>query len=303
MSRLLGRCPGLYCGRIRSENGELSDCGACPRGYKVSSTSECILCEDSPSFYDFLYLGFMALLLLILEWYIIDHTMKRRNFTKDIISLHISALIENITSAILTIILVKPIGFFSIHACGVKRLSDWYSLLHNPNPNYIGNLRCTQEVVYPLYSMVFIYFALSLVIMLLIRPLLVLKFIDGKGKRSIYLTMYLIPILVVIHATCAGLIYYSFPHIIIILSVISIAAHLAFHLDQSMKSLLLTSVKDIRNLVILLVHWMLHGYGIVAITQLKSPIFHCALLALVPFPALFYILTSKFTDPSKLHIE
>lgn len=245
----------------------------------------------------------MALLLLILEWYIIDQTMKRRNFTKDVLSLHISALIENVGSAILTIILVKPIGTFFIHACGVKRLSDWYSLLHNPNPNYVGSLRCTQEVVYPLYTMVFMYFAFSLVIMLLLRPFLVVKIMDGKGKRSIYLTLYLIPILVVIHATCAGLLYYSFPHIIIILSVISIAAHLAFRLDQSMKSLLVTSVKDIRNLVILVGHWLLHGYGIIAITQLKSPVFHSALLSLVPFPALFYILTSKFTDPSKLHIE
>lgn len=298
------RCPGLYCGRTRNElDGKWGSCGACPRGYRAFMTSECILCTNLPSFYDFLYLGFMALLLLILEWYIIDQTMKRRNFTKDVTMLHASALIENILSAVLTVIMVEPFGTFNIHACGVKRLSDWYSLLHNPNREYRETLRCTQETVYPLYSMVFIYFALSLVFMLLLRPLLVAKVLKGRGKKSIYLTMYLIPILVVIHATCAGVLYYSFPHIMIILSVISIAAHLAFRLDQSMKSLFLTSLKDIRNLVILLGHWMLHAYGIIAITQLKSPIFHGSLLALVPFPALFYILTSKFTDPSKLHVE
>lgn len=52
--------------------------------------------------------------------------------------------------------------------------------------------------------------------------------------------------------------------------------------------------------MILLGHWGLHAYGIIAITQLKEGVLHGSLCALVPLPALFYILTSRFTDPSNI---
>ena len=45
-----------------------------------------------------------------------------------------------------------------------------YSFLHNPNPNYEETLRCTQEVVFPLYTMVFVFYALCGALMLLVRP-------------------------------------------------------------------------------------------------------------------------------------
>lgn len=295
-------CPGLYCGRIRI-NGTWGECGACPRGFRAAANSICLPCQDDPTFYDWLYLGFMALLLLVLEWYIIDQTMKRLSFTKDVMSLHISALLENVLAAVSTLLLNEPQGELNIHACKVKRLSDWYTMLHNPTPGYVKTLRCTQEAVFPLYSMVFIHYAFALLLMLCFRPIVIKKFSGGRGKKSIYLTMYLIPVLVVLQATCGGLLYYAFPFIIITLTFISVAAHLAFRLDQSIKSLFLTSVKDVRNLVILLGHWLLHAYGIIAVTQLTNPVLHGSLLALVPFPTLFYILTSKFTDPSKLHSE
>lgn len=70
------------------------------------------------------------------------------------------------------------------------------------------------------------------------------------------------------------------------------------HSFQSMPGLLKGCVQDVRNLVILLGHWGLHAYGIIAITQLTEGVLHGSLCALVPLPALFYILTSRFTDPS-----
>ncbi|XP_063222209.1 JNK1/MAPK8-associated membrane protein-like [Bacillus rossius redtenbacheri] len=96
---------------------------------------------------------------------------------------------------------------------------------------------------------------------------------------------------------------YSFPYIIIILSVLSNAAHFAFKLDQSMRFLVLSTVKEPRNLLILLGHWLLHAYGIVSITQLRDPVLHGSLLALVPLPAVFYVLTARYTDPSKVHAD
>lgn len=65
-----------------------------------------------------------------------------------------------------------------------------------------------------------------------------------------------------------------------------------------MMFLVVSTVSDLRNVLIVLGHWALHAYGLVAL-----PLFHWSLLCLVPLPALFYILTARFTDPNKLHTE
>lgn len=84
MALMKGKCPGLYCGRQITEafnRTVLSDCGACPRGFRVniiSEDSECMSCENYPSTYDWLYLGFMAMLPLILHWFFIDLAAKER---------------------------------------------------------------------------------------------------------------------------------------------------------------------------------------------------------------------------------
>ena len=52
-----------------------------------------------------------------------------------------------------------------------------------------------------------------------------------------------------------------------------------------------------RNCVILIGHWLLHGFGILAITQLKDPDMSLSLLCLTPLPAIFYCFSSRFSDP------
>lgn len=296
-------CPGLYCGTVLLPDGNWSACGACPRGFRTNITSECIPCKEEPTFYDWLYMGFMALLPLTLHWFSIDMAAKRRSFTRGVLVLHFSALVETALAAVLTILIVEPRWTFRIRSCRVQKLSDWYTMLHNPNPGYDHVLHCTQEAVYPLYTIMLIYYALCLVTLLLIRPLLASHCLPVRGKTSIYAAMYFLPILTVLHAVCGGLLYFSFPYVTIILSVISSAAHFAFHLDQSMKSLIVATFLDVRNLVILLGHWVLHAYGIIAITELRHLPFHAGLIALTPVPAAFYILTARFTDPHKLHLE
>lgn len=53
--------------------------------------------------------------------------------------------------------------------------------------------------------------------------------------------------------------------------------------------------------MILIGHWALHAYGIIAIATYRkidtTPEF---LLFMVPLPALFYIFTATFTDPDKV---
>ena len=82
-------------------------------------------------------------------------------------------------------------------------------------------------------------------------------------------------------------------------SVISVAVHFACQLNQQMRALLRHSVTELRSAVIVLGHWLLHAYGIVAVTQLSRPLLHSLMLLLVPFPTVFYIVTVKFTDPAR----
>lgn len=63
---------------------------------------------------------------------------------------HVTAMLECSVSGVVTLLLTDPMGEFSIRSCRVKELSDWYTMLYNPSPDYINTLHCTQEAVYPL---------------------------------------------------------------------------------------------------------------------------------------------------------
>ncbi|KAG5889412.1 hypothetical protein JTB14_018286 [Gonioctena quinquepunctata] len=198
-------CPGLYCGRVVSPNGQTGDCGPCPLGYRRNDSFICVECTDSPSLYDWLYLGCIVILVLVLHWFFIDMVSVRRSFNKDIICLHAVAFLEVFLAAILTLTLSHPIGTFHIINCEVRSIKDWYTLFHNPTPNYEKKVHCTQEAVYPLYSTVFLFYGLCLLLMLLIRPWACKRFLPRQSKMSIYAAMYFIPILVLKHALIGGL--------------------------------------------------------------------------------------------------
>ena len=169
------RCPGLYCGRELLSNGSWSDCGACPRGFRANVSSFCVPCNNTPVFYDWLYLGFMTFSPLVLHWFCIDNTTPFRGryntvydylmfstnillfviyalrLSRGALVLHLSALVETLLAALSTILIIEPYGRLDLKACPAKSLSDWYTLFHNPRPNYSETLHCTQEAVYPLY--------------------------------------------------------------------------------------------------------------------------------------------------------
>lgn len=311
VSDTLVPCPGLYCGRVDnwltsniSQTERFSECGPCPRGWRVFNPGQSALCEPctkSPVLYDWLYLGFVVLFTLLSHWVAIDFTAKRDKFTKEVLILHSCALLEVVIAALVTLVMSHPVGQFTLHSCGVNKLSDWYTLLHNPFPNYEKVLYCTQEAVYPLYSIVFIFYGLCLLGLVLVRPWLASKFLPGRGRNATYSAFYFLPIFCLAHGVLGGIIYFSYPYIVILVSLVSCAAHYAFQLNQSVKSLVIRSLTDSRNLVILLGHWALHAYGILAVTELKKLTLHLSLLALVPVPTVFYVLTARFTDPARIN--
>ncbi|XP_058511482.1 JNK1/MAPK8-associated membrane protein isoform X3 [Ochotona princeps] len=216
---------------------------------------------------------------------------------------HITALVECTMAAIITLLVSEPVGVLNIRSCRVAMLSDWYTMLYNPSPDYITTVHCTHEAVYPLYTIVFIYYAFCLVLMTLLRPLLVKKIACGLGKsdrfKSIYAALYFFPILTVLQAVGGGLLYYAFPFIILVLSLVTLAVYMSASEIESCYDLLARK----KRLVVLFSHWLLHAYGIISISRVDKLEQDLPLLALVPTPALFYLFTAKFTEPSRILSE
>lgn len=224
-------CPGKYCGIVMPANDSITAvCTACPWGYRVptmfrsfssafdiettavSSSSAaaaqsaiCQQCTEQPAAYDWLYLGFMALMPLCLHLFFIEayasgsgdaHGGHRRHrnstgtsATRCQLLLHLgSAVTECVLAAVVTLLVYDPVGSLMLNACGVYELADWYTPLFNPtstassdggrgnggSDDEVGSseVHCTQEAVYPLYTIVMVYYALDLLIMLLLRPML-----------------------------------------------------------------------------------------------------------------------------------
>jgi hypothetical protein len=126
--------------------------------------------------------------------------------SRDAVLLHTSAVIEISLAAVITVIgYSSPIGSFHLIACGSHRLADWYTIFHNPSSPY-DQLNCTSESVYPLYSIVFAHLFGSLVCLLVVRPFFIRCTNDRNALKTVYLTLYLVPALALIHFVGAGLI-------------------------------------------------------------------------------------------------
>ena len=72
------------------------------------------------------------------------------HFSGLLILLHICSFVECAVAAILTLYVVEPVGSLHVVSCPAERLSDWYTMLYNPSPDYVNTLHCTSEAVCPL---------------------------------------------------------------------------------------------------------------------------------------------------------
>lgn len=167
--------------------------------------------------------------------------------------LYWSAILEVFFSAVLTVFLSEPMFTFDIYSCGVSGLSDWYSYLFNPSPRYEKVMICTQERVYPLQTMVLVFYVFCVTFMLVLRPIIneKVKPTIANPSLAIYHSLYAFPLLALIHSLFGGLVYFAFPYLSIIISCGANAGHFAMKLDQTTKSLLITSVTDLRNIIII----------------------------------------------------
>lgn len=151
---------------------------------------------------------FMYLSVLLGQFYLIDKALVSVYVHKQMMLLHLSAFLETTLAAILTLAIYStPLGSFTLVSCGSVRLSDWYTVLHNPSAHknpLKKPIRCTYEAVYPLYSMMFVFLFFCLIAMLIMRPLFV-RFIRQQGAmKTLYLGLFLIPTIASIHLIAAG---------------------------------------------------------------------------------------------------
>lgn len=290
-------CLGRYCGFKPDENvvgrWDLNKCGACPRGFRTNETKYCLKCEEPPSPYEWHFLCFMVVLPCVLDWIFI---LKKHVGMKMSIAQVLLSSLECITAAICALLSTEPTGTLSMVSCGVERLSDWYPMFYNPQVLYTETVHCTQEVVYPLLTAVCIYYAYLLIIMIVCRPLVMHLLGPSKFWRDpIYASLYTLPILVAAQAIGGGLIYYAYPYISIIISIVAIAIFFVWTDVKSLSSLR----RDITwNILIMLWHAATIAFGIVSF-QTNNFYYLC----LVVVPVLFYFMTVRFTSPSKIDEE
>jgi len=193
-------CPGLYCGRvILTSNGNLttfSSCGSCPQGFRTNG-SICLPCDEPISIYDSLYISFIVLLVLFVHVLSIHLTVKPILFR---MTLSASAALETLLAIVCTVAIFTSLENFSLNSCGVQSLQDWYPIFENP-PGY----HCAYEVVYPLWSLPIVFYAFGVLAVLCIRIFVSLRYCCGLGSASIYVALYLFPLLTLVQIILGGL--------------------------------------------------------------------------------------------------
>lgn len=290
------------------EDGNYSSCEACAWGYRKFNSDiqtirdVCQRCDIPLGLYDWLYLGFMALIPFLLHSFFIEYCAELKCTLKILILQHAASAAECGLATLLSLLVVPPVGSPKLVGCGVVRLSDWYTMFFNPTINYTTTMHCTQEAVYPLYSLPFIYYGFCLLNLLIIRSAVLLPFnVKKSGAGSaVYAALYFFPIITLAHALFAGVVYYSFPEILLLSSLLTNAVHFAKYPEQSLKKLVQLTVRDWRNACVALTHCFLYAYCVASFTQFTQPLFHACLLLLIPVPAVFYVLTAGVSDPKKL---
>lgn len=131
--------------------------------------------------------------------------MKRSILTFETIILYISSFVEISLAALLSwYIYAVDYPDYKIKTCKSLTILDWYTLIEDPIQTKTKQLRCSREIVYPLYSLPFCYLFLSFIFLLLIRSFVIKKFKVKNSLLSVYLTMYLIPTITIIHFIFAG---------------------------------------------------------------------------------------------------
>uniref|UniRef100_A0A915BBQ2 JNK1/MAPK8-associated membrane protein n=1 Tax=Parascaris univalens TaxID=6257 RepID=A0A915BBQ2_PARUN len=310
-------CPA-FCGRIAttwpSGNITYSDCQACGWGSRSIEKYLCAPCEESLPLYDWLYLAFVAIVPLLIHSFFIHFYAPKSSVRSQRVAQHVCCVAECILSGIVSVLVMPPRGTFALNGCAKSSIREWYPMFYNPVLNHTHVLRCTYELVFPLYSLPFIYFACCLIWLVVLRSVLYATMLRRSAVSSLpyYAALYSIPLFAFTHAIFAGLLYYSFAWVTLLCSVALNAIHMAVERGTRLRTLCVEMLFRARNLVMLLIHMALFGFSLFALVLSASgPTLSSSVtssgstvgvlattLLLVPLPSIFYLLTVGLTHPA-----
>ncbi|CAL8072273.1 unnamed protein product [Calicophoron daubneyi] len=336
------KCPGYFCGRAMNS----STCSACPWGTRVypldfaHDQSACQTCLSTPTLHGGLYLGFIALLPLLFFFSIVpaeselsSSTLYKKSdqFVRAISSpvfefvrssaqlprveqptdarpkrpcklwvLGLCCIILHGIVCILVLLLFPPFGSLSLYTCNPQSLEDFYVPL-------VASSGCSYEAVFPYTSLPLAYYAISALVSILMHLLLCISVKnDSDWRRVSYLSLYSYPVLGIIVITFGGLLYFTFPYVLLSLAVSHSVYHFPVLFDFCVKSpdealtpvcnptvLFRAALLHIRRYGwSLIVSALCYSYALLPITDLSYWIIPLSLL-----PFLIYALTLPFTHP------
>uniref|UniRef100_H2YRZ5 JNK1/MAPK8-associated membrane protein n=1 Tax=Ciona savignyi TaxID=51511 RepID=H2YRZ5_CIOSA len=300
-------CTGRYCGRIKNDTNVWGECTACPIGFRTDELKLCQKCVNSPELYHWMYLGFMAILPLSLNWLCILSNYSVWSSPAVIVQM-ISSFIESCMAALFALLVYEPKGSLNLVSCPVVQISDWYTVFFNPTVKYTTTIFCGQEAVYPLYSIIFVCYLLSLGLMVVIRPIayyLIPRNLRTKMyTKTLYATLYLHPILVAIHAVFAGLIYYSFPYLTVLATMVAMVKYYVGCDAMTIQSIF--GQGRGQHIFVLIWHLLVLCAAVIPIILTSYPALtfqNLLFLLCTPFPLVFFLLTEHFSDPKNIAHE
>lgn len=307
-SSVLRACPG-FCGRIATSavgNITYSSCQACSWGSRSwGSSTLCTVCVQPLPLYDWLYLLFIAVVpLLLYSLFIYIYTPKHCS-RKLKFAHYLCCFTECSLSSVLSLLVVPPKGSLLLYGCPKWSLREWYPVFYNPVINHTYTLRCAHEIVFPLYSLPFIYLAFCLLTLFTLRSCLYATVFKNSAVNSkpYYAALHILPLLALTHFIFAGLLYYSFPFITLLSSLIINAAHMAIVRGRRIGTVCKKAFLRLKNVVMLFIHMALFGFSLVVLMlnfSFGKPFLVIPVLC-VPLPFLYYCLIAGLSHPKFVH--
>ncbi|VDO69167.1 unnamed protein product [Haemonchus placei] len=159
----------------------------------------------------------------------------------------------------------KPLGGYPLIQKSCEHC--WYPEFYNPMINHVKPMRCSYEVVFPLYSLPFMYLLFLLFSVLCCRSILYVFILKrNRDAKAFYYALLSIPKIAVVHALLAGVLYQSYPYIVMLWSLCANAVHLAAEGKISMKEIAKVVCTSPMHMVMLAVNMTLLAFSLLAIS-------------------------------------
>ncbi|KJH44999.1 putative adipose-regulatory protein [Dictyocaulus viviparus] len=205
---------------------------------------------------------------------------------------HLCCGLECLIASIAAVLVFPPRFSFIVWGCARSNIKEWYPEFYNPIINHVKPMRCSYEIVFPLYSFPFIYLIFLLCAVLLFRSILYIFVLKrSKEAKAFYYALISIPKIAIVHAILAGVLYQSFPYIIMFCSLCANAVHLAIEGKVSVKDIAKIVSTSPKHMTMLTVNMMLLAFSLLAISAQKDSSINLFSLLLVPVPPIFYMTT------------